>query len=83
MRKIKTILIILLIIFINFTAIPVYANTEIEENEITKEELDEIIETASNLEKVPNINARNAVIYDRTSRKNYIWKKRGSTMQNG
>lgn len=78
MKKIK--LIIIFILLINIITIPVYANTDTEETELTKEELEQIVETATTLEKVPNINARNAVIYDRTSRYNIIWKKRKCKM---
>lgn len=66
----------MLIVLVNFTVMPVYANTEADEIELSKEELDEILETASNLEKTPTINSRHAIIYDRTSRRSYIWKKR-------
>ena len=35
------------------------------------------------LDKTPSINSRHAVVYDRTSRKSIIWKKRKRKMQNG
>ncbi len=72
----KIFVIVILIILVNFTVNPIYANTEAEETDLSKEELDEILETASNLEKIPIINSRHAIIYDRISRKSYIWKKR-------
>ena len=72
----KIIIIITSLILINLISIPIYANTDTEETELTKEELEQIIETATTLEKLPNINSRNAIIYDRTSRDNTIWKKR-------
>lgn len=76
MRKIKTVIcIIILIILVNVVR-PVYADDELEETGITLEEMDEILEATTNIEEVPTINARNAVIYDRTSRKNIIWKTR-------
>lgn len=74
MKKIK--LSIIWILLISFIMIPVYANTDTEETSLTKEELDQILETASSLEKAPNINSRHAVVYDRTSRSSIIWKKR-------
>ena len=77
----KIILFITLLILINFISIPIYANTE--EADITKEELDQILETAVTLEKVPNINSRNAIVYDRTSRNYTVWKKGKFKMQDG
>lgn len=70
MKKIR--LIIIWILLMSFIMIPVYANTE---ESWSKEELDQILETASSLEKAPNINSRHMAIYDRTSRSSYIWKK--------
>lgn len=52
---------------------PIYADDEIEETSISQEEIDEILETAIDVSKIPTINSRNAVVYDRTSRKNPIW----------
>ena len=70
MKKIR--LIIIWILLMSFIMMPVYANTE---ESWSKEELDQILETASSLEKAPNINSRHMAIYDRTSRSSYIWKK--------
>ncbi len=71
----KLILIITWILLINFIAIPVYANTDTEEIELTQEELNQILETATSLEKAPNINSRHAIVYDRVSRSDIIWEK--------
>lgn len=71
----KIILIVTCILLINFMVVPVYANTDTEEAELTQEELNQILETASSLEKAPNINSRHAIIYDRVSRRNHIWEE--------
>ena len=67
-----------LIIFILIIGIilPIYADDELDENNITEEELHEIVETATNTTNTPIINSRNAIIYDRTSRRNIIWERR-------
>lgn len=70
----KRILIILIsfILMMNLT-LTIYADDELEENSISQEEIDEIIETATDITDIPSINSRYAVIYDRTSRKDFIW----------
>ncbi len=71
MRKIKILTYFLvLIILINLLTIPVYADDEIEEDNLTKED---ITQMSAKVEKVPTINSRNAIVYDRTSRRSYIW----------
>ena len=74
MRRFK-IMWIIAIIVISINCF-VYADDEIEETSITQEEINEILETAVEADETPIINSRNAVIYDRTSRKNLIWKER-------
>ena len=46
-----------------------------EWTELTQEELNQILETATSLEKAPNINSRHAIVYDRVSRSDIIWEK--------
>ena len=72
MLKRVFIILILFILTINLT-FPIYADDEIEENSISQEEIDEIIETATDITDIPSINSRYAVIYDRISRKDFIW----------
>lgn len=64
---------IIYIVLLSFV-IPIYADDEIEEIDISKQEIEEIRETAVDVTKIPTINSRYAIIYDRTSRKNFIWK---------
>jgi len=52
---------------------PIFADDEIEEMSLTEEEINQILEASAEIEGTPKINARNAVIYDRTSRGSYIW----------
>ena len=74
MRKVISLL-VLFILVVN-VMIPIYADDEIEENNITEEELHMFIETATNVVNIPTINSRNAIIFDRTSRRSFIWKSR-------
>ena len=53
----------------------VYADDELEDA-VTEEEIEEILQTAADITDIPVINSRHAVIFDRTSRKSIIWKKR-------
>lgn len=61
------------IIIINLV-ISVYADDELEETSISQSEIEEILETTVDASKIPTINSRNAVCYDRTTRKSFIWK---------
>ena len=70
-KKIISILIIY-ILMINIV-LSVYADDENSEKDISEKEMEEIIETAADLSEIPEINSRNAVVYDRTSRQNLIW----------
>ncbi len=75
MHKYKFISVIIICITIINLVIPVYADDEIEDIGITIEEIREILETSADTTEVPLINSRNAVIFDRTSRKCFIWKE--------
>lgn len=76
MQKIKKVLFIIVFVSIIILNNCVYADDETEESAITWEEIEEIKETAADVNEIPQINSRNAVIYDRTSRSSYIWKRR-------
>ena len=73
MRK-KLCIIITMILTLNIIT-PIYADEEINDINISDEELNEIIETATSAISVPTINSRNAILFDRTSRHNTIWKR--------
>ena len=75
MHKSKILIIITIFILSVNVAIPVYADDEIEDIEMTTEEMQEILETTVDITDIPIINSRNAVIYDRSSRKHFIWEK--------
>ena len=75
MHKYKFISVIIICITIINLVIPVYADDEIEDIGITIEEIRDILETSADTTEVPLINSRNAVIFDRTSRKCFIWKE--------
>lgn len=75
MHKYKFISVIAIFIIIINLVIPVYADDETEDIGITIEEIKEILETSAATTEVPSINSRNAVIFDRTSRQCFIWKK--------
>ena len=65
---------ILFLIFITCFTIPVWAD-DIEEEDISIEDLQAlVVESAAQPIKEPNLNARAAIIYDRTS-KEMIWGK--------
>ena len=83
MQKIKMIWITAIFIMLMSFTFSIYADDEIGEVDITKEEIDAILEASSDVNDIPVINSRNAVIYDRLSRKNIIWKERKYKMQNG
>ena len=71
MQKIL-ILLILFILILN-TSYTIYADDEIDESGISQEELQEILEISIDVTKIPSINSRHAIVYDRTSRRNTIW----------
>lgn len=74
-NKIKKILVIFCILCITLThCIPILADDE-DENEINQEELQElVVESTAKPSEEPNLNARAAIIYDRTT-KEVIWGK--------
>lgn len=55
--------------------LPIYADDENDELDISSEEVEELLETAANLTEIPTINSRYAIVYDRTSRRNPFWKR--------
>lgn len=72
----KKILISYITILILIGSTVVFAEEYVEE-ELSEEEFGNAVqETLAEAPKVPNINSRHAIIYDRTTRKNIIWKKR-------
>lgn len=83
MQKLKGIIFLIIFITIINIAIPVFADDEIEETGITIQEIEEILEATTDIEEIPKINSRNAVIYERISRKSFIWKARKHKMQDG
>lgn len=76
MKKYKIICILLVFIIIINLNFYVFADDEIDEMSITKDDIEQFVEADVNLIKAPTINSRKAVIYDRISRKNFIWKRR-------
>lgn len=64
-----------IITFIVFTNLSfcIFADDEIEEMDLSQDDIEKILETATDLSHVPTINSRNAVVYDRTSRNSFIW----------
>lgn len=83
MQKIKKIIILLTLIFILPFPTAVKAEDEIEE-EFDFTGIGELLQSVtSEANKIPEINSRHAIIYDRTTRKCTIWQKRKWKMQNG
>lgn len=75
MKK-KVLLVLFTLTIILNLSIPIYADDELEEINISQEEIDKIVETSVDVSDIPKINSRNAVVYDRTSRNNSIWETR-------
>jgi len=73
MRKSIVINILIFILLLQFNA-KTYADDELDEINISEQEIEEIRETAIDVTKIPTINSRYSIIYDRTSRKSFIWK---------
>lgn len=67
MRNIKKFLSIILFLSIVFLQIPVFADDNVEEEMDSYEINGFIEEVGAELHKLPNINSRHAVVYDRTS----------------
>lgn len=83
MKKVKILIYFLIFVILVNISIPVFADNEQEEASLTQAEIKDLLETGTDLEKEPKINARNAVIYDRASRESDIWKKGKYKMQDG
>ncbi len=76
MQKIKKIIILLILIFILPFPTAVKAEDEIEE-EFDFTGIGELLQSVtSEANKIPEINSRHAVIYDRATRQCTIWQKR-------
>lgn len=79
MFKLKQIIsIIIFVLFLNIQ-FPIFADDNFEE-EVKQDEINKIISEASlsiqtaNTEiEAPSINSRHAIVYDRTTRKSFIW----------
>lgn len=62
---------------------PIYADDHLEE-EFEINDMNAIFQTVgAEIEDMPQINARHAVVYERTSRSNIVWKKGERKVQNG
>lgn len=75
---IKKCLFILIIFFILFPPI-IYADDQANDANLSSNELNETIETSINVENVPTINARHAIILDRNSKTTLYGKKENET----
>ncbi len=72
MIKLKKLLIFLTFITIIFANIPVFAEENPDEP-LDENEMNQIIEEAAvEVQEVPRINSRHAVVYDRVTRKSFI-----------
>lgn len=78
LKKTKLIIVITIFIFLlNLSFSVVYADDE-DEEEINASDLQEIVETVAKPTDEPSINARAAIIYDRTTKK-VLWEKNKDT----
>ena len=75
---IKKFLFILIILFILFPPI-IYADDQLNDSNLSSKELNETIETSINVEDIPIINARHAIILDRNSKRTLYGKKENET----
>ena len=75
---IKKCLFILIIFFILFTPI-IYADDQLKDSNLSSKELNETIETSTNVENIPTINARHAIILDRNSKTTLYGKNEKET----
>lgn len=74
-QKIKKIISIIIFSIIITLQIPVFA--EVEDEEFDFNFLNEFLQDVdTEINKIPNINSRHAVLYDRSTRKSVIWQKR-------
>lgn len=80
MRILKKFLSIILFLNIVLLQVPVYADDNLEE-EVDNYEINSFIEeVGAEVQKVPDINSRHAVVYDRRTRYNFIREKRSRKM---
>ena len=70
----KKIIFTLTIILLLFST-TVYSDDNLEDESLSSDELNQAIETSSNLENIPNINARHAIVLDRNSKTILFGKK--------
>ena len=77
-KKIFILSLILILLFVPITV--VNGDDEIEEMSVSQSEIENIVEATTDASKIPTINSRYAVIYDRVSRKSTIWKRRKCKM---
>ena len=74
-EKLISFILIFILFLISFSNI-VYADDEIDETNISENEIEEIIQTTASTENIPAINSKYAVCLDRISRKNSLRKTR-------
>lgn len=78
----RTIIFLIIIIILSFPSI-VRADEELDE-EFDFTGMNEFLQSVtSEANKIPDINSRHAVVYDRATREHTIWQKRKRKMQNG
>lgn len=74
MQRIRMICSIIVFILLFNLNVSVYADDISEEIDVSVEELEEILEATAEVTKIPTINSRNAVVYDRKTRKGALWE---------
>ena len=75
MLKLKKKFTLFIFILLIFSHVRVYADNNAEEELDLGEVADIVREASSDTEKMPEINSRHAVIYDRNTRNSFVWKK--------
>ncbi len=76
LKRLRIYIILLISLLLILVGCPVYAIDDIDEA-LNIEEIDSILKSVDvEVKDTPNINSRHAVIYDRKTRKSFIWKKR-------
>lgn len=76
MQKLKKVIAFIMFFIISSFHVTVFADDDFDE-EFDFTQFDEFLQTVNGeVNKIPNINSRHAVIYDRTTRQSSIWKKR-------
>lgn len=79
----KVFIFIFVFLTILLKAVCVNADDEIDEISVSQNDIKNIVEAATDVTKIPTINSRYAVVYDRISRKHLIWKTRKQKVQDG